>query len=137
MVAADHGELFACEAVWMSGATSLQFEHMWANVGSLDFQGAYVQLSHFLCGGERRFRRTFPRFVRVRPDEGGAWELAMRISRIDLDDRAVRGGEMTDYALGLNYYATANLRVMANLVYADLEDAGGSLLFGLRFGIDF
>lgn len=137
VITADHGNFVGLEALWMMGPTSLQFEHMEARVGDFEFQGSYLQLSHFLTDDHRRLRRTFPRFVRVKPGEGGAWELALRASKIDLNHGTVRGGEMTDYTLGLNWYANANVRVMANLIYADLEDTGAALMFALRFGIDF
>ena len=137
-IAADHGNFVATEALWMAGRTSIQLEHFEASVGDGEFRGSYLQISQFLTEDHRRFRRSFPQFVRVKPgNRGGAWELSGRISQIDLSDGAVTGGEMRDLTLGLNWYANPNVRVMANLIYADLEQAGDTLMFAMRFGIDF
>lgn len=136
-ITTDHGNFIASEALWMMGATSLQVEHFEARTGGYGFQGSYVQLSHFLTRDHRRFRRSFPQFIRVKPNEGGAWELTGRASQIDLNDGTVRGGKMKDYTLGLNWYSNPNVRIMANMIYADLDSTGGALMFALRFGIDF
>jgi phosphate-selective porin OprO/OprP len=137
-IAADDGSLTGVEALWMMGSTALQIECMQARVNNLKFQGSYAQVSHFLNGDRRRFRRAFPQFIRVNPNNNdGAWELTARVSTIDLNDAAVQGGQMTDYTLGLNWYANPNVRVMANLIYVDLDEPGDPLMFAMRFGIDF
>jgi len=136
-IVADHGNFIASEALWMMGATSLQVERFEARAAGYEFQGSYVQVSHFLTRDHRRFRRSFPQFIRVKPNEGGAWELTGRASQIDLNDATVRGGKMKDYTLGLNWYSNPNVRIMANMIYADLDTTGGALMFALRFGIDF
>ena len=137
-IAADHGKLTGMEALWMVGSTSLQIECMQARVSNLKFQGSYAQISHFFNGNQRRFRRDLPQFIRVKPNlDQGAWELTARVSTIDLNAASVQGGQMTDYTLGLNWYANPNVRVMANLIYVDLEEPGDPLMFAMRFGIDF
>ena len=96
-----------------------------------------MQFSHILTGEARRFARDQPRFVRLRPRDGSAWELTARVSHVDVDHRATRAGRLLDYTLGVNWYVNQNVRIMGNLIYADLDQIGGSWLGGVRFGIDF
>ena len=137
-IAADHGNFVGAEALWMLGPTSVQAEHFEVRAGESRFRGSYIQVSRFLTDDRRRFRRSFPQFQRVKPiNSAGAWELSGRVSQIDLSDGGVAGGEMQDFTLGLNWYANPNVRVMTNLIYADLEQTGDALMFAMRFGIDF
>ncbi|MCC3751982.1 MAG: OprO/OprP family phosphate-selective porin, partial [Halorhodospira halophila] len=51
-----------------------------------------------------------------------AWELAARYSHMDLNDSGFAGGEQNNLTLGINYYASSNLRFMGNVVFADVKD---------------
>jgi phosphate-selective porin OprO/OprP len=62
----------------------------------------------------------------VTPKRGtGAFELALRLSRLDLNDDPVTGGRKTNTTLGLNWYFRRNFRLMANLIHAVTDDDGG------------
>ena len=72
-------------------------------------------------------------FKTVSPADGtwGAWEVATRRSTLDLDSDAgvatsplvgVRGGEETNWSLGLNWYWNAYFRMMLNYVHADADN---------------
>ncbi len=52
----------------------------------------------------------------------GAWEVAARLSYLDLNDGPIRGGEELNFTVGLNWYLRSNLRVMVNYVRANLKD---------------
>ncbi len=107
------------------------------------FTGYYVQVSWMLTGEHRPFKAGC--IARVKPattfmDDGwGALELAVRYSNLDLDDSdaAIMGGNLTDTTVGLNWYMSANSRVMLNYVMSDLEDVGKSAAFMTRFQVDF
>jgi len=89
------------------------------------FQGYYVQASWVLTG--ESFKYTQGKFIRVRPQNPrGAWEVAARFSRVDLNDKDVRGGEEKNLTIGVNWYAPANqFRLMANLIFVRTDENAG------------
>ncbi len=110
--------------------------------------------SYFLTGEHRPYRRDAGIFDRVHPatevlaacDGGsvprgpGAWEVAFRVSHIDLDDGPVQGGRQTDLTWGVNWYLNPYFRVQTNYILAMLDGPTGRTsanLFGLRIGFDF
>jgi phosphate-selective porin OprO/OprP len=52
----------------------------------------------------------------------GGWELVARYDTIDLNDGTVRGGEMTNMAVGLNWYLNPNARIMFDVVFSNTEN---------------
>jgi phosphate-selective porin OprO/OprP len=125
----------------------LQGEHFWFDVerrGStaLDdpsFTGYYVQGSWVLTGEHRRYNPATASFQNPRPKTPfasnggfGAWELAARYSRMDLDHEegleggaavpgSVRGGEQSILTLGVNWYVNASFKVMVNYLLIDVD----------------
>lgn len=153
-------QLFGAEAAWVHGPLSIQSEYMWVPVDRLTgpsatFQAFYVTTSYFLTGEHRPYRKRGGFFDRVVPFENffaarvgdktrlgrGAWELAFRVSHLDLNDAGVLGGRLTDLTAGLNWYLTPYCRWSANYVRAMLDDPtqGDSHtdIFGMRVGYDF
>ncbi len=101
---------FGGELLWVRGPLSLQSEAMvtfvqQTNGGEATLPGAYAQVGYFLTGEHRPYDRKagaidrvipHENFFRVRTDQGtsmgtGAWEVAARVSWLDLEDQAVRG----------------------------------------------
>jgi len=121
----------------------------------LFFQGAYGFVSYFLTGENRTYLkrsatidRVYPyeNFFRVRTDQGtqmgiGAWELAARLSHINLNSQNTQGGRLTDVTLGLNWHLNPYTRVKWEYIYAMLDRApvGNSFaqIAGMRFDMDF
>ena len=94
-----------------------------------DFAGAYLEGGYFLTG--QPFNYINGKFVRPHLDGGrAAWELAYRVSWLDLNDGDVRGGEETNAGLALNYYPRPNLRGQFNLIHvsSDRPDSDGWLV---------
>ena len=56
----------------------------------------------------------------------GAFEVAFRVSYLDLEDKDVRGGRLLDLTWGFNWYATRNARVLGNIIWADPKRVEGS-----------
>lgn len=89
------------------------------------FDGYYVQANWAITGENFQYRQG--KFLRIRPKgRWGAWELAARYSRADLNDRDVLGGEQNNTSLGLNWYAPGNrFRLMSNLIFVDVDNMAG------------
>lgn len=151
-IAADDVELIGLEAAWLNGPLSLQGEYVMTAVdpsagSSLDFTGFYVLASYFLTGESRTYKDTAGAFSKVKVVEPygrsggkGAWEIAARISGLDLDDGAVSGGEVESYALGANWYLNDSMRVMFNYIHEEADtgaagDGKGDIL-AVRLQLD-
>ena len=147
----DGGYVVSPEAAIVLGPFSMQGEltHASFNVPrgpDPDFYGHYLMGSYFLTGEHRNYDAKEGAFGRLRPrsnflgsDGGGtgAVELALRYSVLDLNDGAVRGGELRDYTLGFNWYLNPFVRLMLNYVHADLEGVGNASILQARAQLDF
>jgi phosphate-selective porin OprO/OprP len=133
------------------------------HVGSLDFWGGYAFIGYFILPGKRTYDRRLGRYDRVVPDENfflvrndedgstsyglGALEVLFRVTYIDLNDKVVRGGQLAEQTIGLNWHWNPNMRLMANYFWAERDviappgfpkPANGTLKgFGLQAAIDF
>lgn len=148
-LATDHVTLFGGEAAIVQGPVSVQGEYVASKLSTMDnedpmFAALYVTGSYFLTGEHRTYKSSTATFDRIKPNsnfdgEGGtgAWELAARFSRADLNDESTTGGELSDVTAALNWYVNPNFRWMANYVRADLKDVGASNAFLMRFQADF
>ena len=88
------------------------------------FNGAYLELGHFLTGQSFNYKKG--KFVRPSLESGArAWEVGVRASWVDLNDRDVRGGEQWNFGAALNYYRRPNLRFMLNLLRFRTDSVAG------------
>mgnify|MGYP001822269639 FL=1 len=129
----DNQTLIGAEAAAVFGPFSMQGEYIQTSVdldgpgSDPDFNGWYVFGSYFLTGERRPYKASSGTFGRVVPNSivgkggHGAWELAARYSTIDLNDSGIDGGEEENITLGLNWYATPNIRFMANYIRAKTD----------------
>lgn len=132
------------ESALVENSFSLQGEYLAADVSrsaglpDLHFDGWYAYASWFLTGESRNYEFARGRFGRIRPRHAlgrgglGAFELGARFSRLDLTDDDVVGGVEDNLTLGLNWYATPNVRFMANYVKVLELDRPGSKFNGDR-----
>lgn len=82
------------------------------------FWGAYWESGYFITG--QPFRYTQGKFVRPKLTPGKtAWELALRLSWLDLDDGDVKGGEEFNAGVALNCYPMHNLRGQMNVIHVN------------------
>lgn len=89
-----------------------------------EFKGVAVEGAWVLTGERQRYSVGGGTFGEIRPDRDnafGAWEIAARYSTLDLLDGAVLGGEQSNMTVGVNWYATRNIRVSVNYVDAKAE----------------
>lgn len=118
------------------GPFSLQAEYMAVQVEraraeDLDFNGWYVQTSYALTGETRPYRANKGVLDGIKPASlfahgggWGAWELAARLSELDLSDRNINGGRERNATLGLNFYPNAMLRSAFNVIKVLTVDGG-------------
>ncbi len=132
---ADSVDVYGIELAGIFGPLSFQAEAVQAAVDSAsandpDFNGHYAQVSYFLTGEKRNYKRSAGAFDKVSPNENfgtggkggkGAFEVALRYSGIDLNDGAISGGEADSITAGLNWYLNPNARVMLNVGQADVD----------------
>ena len=84
------------------------------------FWGGYAEVSYFLTGEERPYIRSKGVFGRVRLKNRfswehrtwGAWQVAMRLSIVDLDDADIRGGTLNNITVGLNWHVSPHANLM-------------------------
>ena len=110
-----------------------------AAMPDLTFHGGYLLGTYFLTGESRNYFKRLASFWRVTPHREfdpwgaggwGAFEVATRVSRIDLDDETddpvggVRGGTSDNLTLGINWYFNSYVRLSLNYVHADVERRG-------------
>ncbi|MFQ5590908.1 MAG: OprO/OprP family phosphate-selective porin, partial [Phycisphaerae bacterium] len=149
--AAEYGDFIGAEAALVYGPFSLQGEYVYSFIegrspwiGDPTFSAASIQASYFLTGEHRPYKTSRGVFDRVRPirnfgkDGGpGAWELAARVSHLNLSDAGVHGGRLIDLTLGLNWYLNPNVRTMWNYVLAGPSNGGDVSAFMWRFQVAF
>ncbi|MFL6416930.1 MAG: OprO/OprP family phosphate-selective porin [Bryobacteraceae bacterium] len=134
-------QVYSVEAAGTYGPLFFQGEYYWYNVDrgalpglpSLKFDGGYAQASLVLTGETHTYNSATAAYNGVVPANPfslssgawGAWEIAGRISMIDLNDQlatvnGVAGGKQTIYTAGLNWYVTRNVRFMFNYLHGDI-----------------
>ena len=138
------------EATRIVGRFSWQTEVLSAHIqrdgySDIGFKGAYAQASWFLTDDSRNYNAGSGIYEAVSPKEPvfkggkGAFELAARVSYVDLTDKDINGGKESNISLGLNWYLNDQLRVMTNLIKVLNVDRPGNefdgedpWIFGLR-----
>lgn len=115
------------ELAGQMGAASVQGEYqivqVQRDVGSkLNFNGWYTQVAYTLTGEKRPYKADKGVFDGIRPNKNfgrdgwGAFEVAGRISEINLTDSTIKGGKERNAALTFNWYLNPFMRVSANMV---------------------
>lgn len=133
---ADSYARFVGEAAYIRGPFHLQSEYYHTTVDreissneDLTFSGFYVEGGWFLTGESMNYKASKGSFSRITPkgvvgkNGIGAWQLALRYSSLDLTDEDITGGEEDNFTVGLNWYATPNIRFAAN--YVNVLDVDG------------
>lgn len=145
----ENVNLINVEAVFTKGPFSAQTEYLKSKINTTtinyDFASYYAEVSCFLTGEHKKYKSSYSGFDRLKPKNNfggknkgaGAWEVALRFSNSDLNNKDVFGGEQTDITLGVNWYLNPSTRIMLNNVWADVKDTGKANIFQVRFQIDF
>jgi phosphate-selective porin OprO/OprP len=123
------------ELAWQQGPVFTTAEYLadWVSSsanGNPFFDGFYISTAWMLTGERRRYNRTAGYFGAVSPDHPlssggfGAFEVAARYTWTDLNDAMIHGGRLSRASLGINWYATDNLRLEFNYGYGRLARSG-------------
>ena len=134
--------LFNVEAAASVGRALIQGEARWAHtslpggnhatVPALYVQGRYMLTDDIIPYNRKAgvFSRVLPKNpVNVRCGQWGAWELAGRISYINLNELASLpevpgpGRRMTNGVVGLNWYLLTNAKMHFEYIASDLNDS--------------
>lgn len=154
---ADTGEIhassmksFGIESAWVDGPWSFQGEYLHnfvSEAGSQSFFGLYAYGSYFWTGESRPYDTGRGVFGRLRPHrnfsfggEGwGALETGLRFSYLDLDSGPVRGGKLSTFTAGVNWYPIPNAKLRFNYVFAHAGGgrSGDLNVFQTRLEFDF
>ena len=149
-------QTFNVEAAATNGPVVLQSEARWAviedDTGVVNtFPGVYAHVRWMLTGETIPYNRSTGVFGRVKPDRPvdflngawGAWEIAARVSYLDLNGTNLvgPGRRLTDSTIGVNWYINNNTKFQFNWIDANLNDPtlGGSRAdtFAIRGQLDF
>src|SRR5262249_26991098 len=123
------------------------------NQGTVLYHGGYAQLLYFLTGEHQGYNKEDGAFGRVVPNQnlrfkrgepysgGGAWQAGVRFSYLDLNDKAIRGGTVSDWTFGLNWFLNPNMRVQFNYILERRDQPGVEAAWingiGVRAAYDF
>jgi phosphate-selective porin OprO/OprP len=129
----EGGDLINPEFAYVNGPLSVQGEYIYALVDAdddLHFWGLYLYGSYILTGEHRKYSTGSGTFSGVdiknefhpRKGKWGAFELGLRYSYIDLNDKFIKGGKERNITIGLNWYLYPKIRCMFNYVHANVRD---------------
>ncbi len=122
--------------------------------GTVFFHGGYVEALYFLTGEHQEYDKRDGAFGRVVPRNNyhvkpgdscrtfGAWQVGVRFSYLDLNDKAIRGGQVYDWTVGLNWFLNPNMKVQFNYI-AEHRDGPQDVVqgwingFGIQASYDF
>lgn len=77
----------------------------------IDFDSYSVEAGYFLTGESMKLKHGF--WDGVKPKSStGAWQIATRFEGMNIDDGVTGDDEAQKWTIGLNYYPTANIRLM-------------------------
>jgi phosphate-selective porin OprO/OprP len=144
-------QLAGAEVAWVEGPLSIQGELMHAavdgwNVPDGDFIGYYGEVSYFLTGEHRNYKAGEGKFDRIKPLENktkgggkGAWMIAGRYSKLDLDD-GPSDDSIENYTAGVTWILNPNTRIVLNFIHSQFEEGSvdDSADIGvIRFQVDW
>jgi phosphate-selective porin OprO and OprP len=134
-------QVYSAEAAATYGPLFFQGEYFRYNVArnnlpglpSLKFDGAYAQASLVLTGETHPYIPAHAAYGGITPANPfslsaggwGAWEIAGRISTVNLNDQlgtatGVAGGRQTIYTAALNWYVNSNVRFMFDYLHGNI-----------------
>lgn len=155
----NFSEILSAELAAMRGPMSMQFEYLRTFTGKQqaleppEFDSWYIQAGWVVTGEKRSYSRTTRTFDGVKPNSRlglnggtGAWEVGVRYSELSPVGQKQFGNKETNLTLGINWYPTDYMRVMANYIWvrSDLDFSRNSSpqnehanIFAMRLQVQF
>ncbi len=126
-------------------------------IGTTFYDGYYVEALCFLTGEHRLYDNQKGLFGRVIPFENasfirraggrpifmtGAWQAGVRYNALNLNNKAINGGQLYDITFGLNWFLNPNMKMQWNVTMTHRDGqkstADGNIYgFGMRVAHDF
>ena len=138
-VAVDDADQYGLEAAAVFGPLSLQAEYRnvdfdgrdaaadadYKGLGDVEAEGFYVQASYLVTGETRGYKGKSGKFDKVKPKgPNGAVELVAKYEDGELDiDDVTEKNEFELFTVGVNWYATRNVKLMLNYLDVDTDHA--------------
>jgi phosphate-selective porin OprO/OprP len=159
VISLENYHVAGVEFAAMKAAFALQGELVWltgqgTTSDPVMFHGGYLEAMYWLSGENRNYNRKLGIHGAVQPNcnflcrettdgvccGGGAWEVAARVSYLNLNSGSIQGGALTDMTFGLNWYYAVRSRVMFNYIHAFLDRSSlrsHADIFSVRFQFTF
>lgn len=125
----NFSEIFAAELAASHGPALMQFEYLRTftdkqqTLKPPEFDSWYIQAGWIVTGEKRQYSRTARTFSGVKPNSRfslnggtGAWEVGVRYSELSPIGQRQFGNKESNLTLGVNWYPTDYMRVMANYI---------------------
>jgi phosphate-selective porin OprO/OprP len=102
------------------------------------FHGGYVEALWFLTGETQGYKKRDGVFGSVVPLNNydlrkgdsygslGAWQIGARFSYLNLNDKAIQGGQIYDWTFGLNWFLNANMKFQFNYIVEHRDGPTGT-----------
>lgn len=134
-IASDRAGTAGVETYYRRGSWLVGGEFDWQNVGvhqgtDLAFFAGDAVVTWIMTGETREYYARGGYFLPISPDrtifEGGtgAWEAVLHVSYIDLDDRAIEGGQLFRMTSMVNWYLSDNIRLEFSYAFGVLDRFG-------------
>ncbi len=146
----NHINYFGFETAYNYKNWRFQGEYLTSQINrnileDIQLSSYYAQLSCFITGEYKRFNKNMYFYGKIKPHknfslekkEYGAWEVALKYSTADLNDKDIQGGQENNITAAVNWYLNPGTRIMFNHIWADIEDYGNASIFQMRFQVDF
>ena len=115
------------EVLYIYDKYSLQAEYSSATLKALKdtytFDGYYLEGSYFILGNGRTYKFKNSTLSKIKPNKGGALELAFRYSYLNLNDKSEQNGSQTDYNFGVNLYISSEIKLLLNYIIAKPQNS--------------
>ena len=121
----DEADIMNLEAAYVTGPLHVQAEYFDGEQGDMDVDGFYVQVGYVVTGETRPYKDGV--FKRIKPaGERGAIEVVARFEDGDgkYSDIGVGTGAGSQLTLGVNWYATNNIRLGLSYMDGENDDTG-------------